>query len=226
MNAPTNATSLANPSVLPSPIPEAWVEKLFSRFSAMYGRKFADLWSDCNLANVKALWAEELGILTRDELASGVAACKIREWPPTLPEFLRLCRPEPDFDALFAGAANSASTGDWKGNRLAFWAAQSVGAFDVRNEPYYRMEARWKKAVTELLADGELPEIPPRQEALPAPGQQSITKEEAAKIVKAFGFKQEQRSDQKAWARKIMESPAVYPAISVLFAQKSLESAA
>lgn len=219
MNASTNTTSLAKPSALP----DSWIEKLFSRFSAMYGRKFADLWSGCNLKEVKAAWAEDLAVFSGEEIKYGLAACKTRTFPPTLPEFILLCRPAIDYEALYIGAANALNDGRWK-SKLAYWATRSVGMFEVRNEPYKRMEARWKNAVDELLSDGELPEIPPRQEALPKPGQNSIGKEEAARRVKELGINPTSQKDPKDWARKILESPAVYPAISIAFAKKALEA--
>lgn len=85
---PTLATSQQKSSALP----DAWIERLFARFEAMYGAKFADAWKGCNIASVKSVWAETLGTLSRDELAAGVAGCMAKEWPPTLPEFVKLCR--------------------------------------------------------------------------------------------------------------------------------------
>jgi hypothetical protein len=77
------------------------------------------------------------------------------------------------------------------------------------------------KAIEDLQADGELPEIPPGRDALPAPGKQSISKEEAAMRVKDLGLDQK-RKEPKAWARNIIESPSVYPAISIAFAKQAL----
>jgi hypothetical protein len=73
-------------------LPDQWIEKLFARFEAMYGAKFADAWKGCDLKSMKSLWAETLGALSRDELANGVAGCMSKDWPPTLPEFVKLCR--------------------------------------------------------------------------------------------------------------------------------------
>ena len=85
---PTLATSQQSPSALP----DQWVERLFARFEAMYGAKFADAWKGCDLLNVKAIWAETLGAMSREELAAGVAGCMGKDWPPTLPEFVKLCK--------------------------------------------------------------------------------------------------------------------------------------
>ena len=85
---PTLATSQQSPSALP----DQWVERLFSRFEAMYGARFADAWKGCDLRNVKDIWAETLGAMSREELAAGVAGCMGKDWPPTLPEFVKLCK--------------------------------------------------------------------------------------------------------------------------------------
>lgn len=91
---PTNQT-LATSRPKSSALPEEWIERLFARFEAMYGARFADSWKGCDLRNVKIVWAETLGSLSRDELSAGIAGCMTREWPPTLPEFVKLCR-QPD----------------------------------------------------------------------------------------------------------------------------------
>lgn len=121
---PQNATSLANPSALP----ESWIERLFLRFSAMYGSKFADLWRGCDLASVKALWAEELAGYAADEIKRGIDCCKTRDWPPTLPEFLKLCRPPVDFERSFFEAAKQiglrdSGTDEWS-HPAIYWACR------------------------------------------------------------------------------------------------------
>ncbi len=79
----------------PKPLPSAWVDRLFSRLAAFYGsQKLATMWVDADMAEVKAVWAEQLG---RFEPASISAALQRlidsgNQWPPTLPEFVELCR--------------------------------------------------------------------------------------------------------------------------------------
>ncbi|MCL4822584.1 MAG: hypothetical protein KJZ57_00070 [Anaerolineales bacterium] len=79
----------------PKPLPSAWVDRLFSRLAAFYGsQKLATMWVDADMAEVKAVWAEQLG---RFEPASISAALQRlidsgNQWPPTLPEFIELCR--------------------------------------------------------------------------------------------------------------------------------------
>lgn len=209
MNAPTNATSQAKPSALP----DAWIEKLFSQFAAAHGRKFADLWHGCNLADVKALWAEELGTMTREELAAGWAACRRREWPPTLPEFVNLCRPDTSEEAFRRAVSLTATPVDQRDygtDSVLYWAIQRFGEHDLRTAVWERAKDRWR-SILEACRDenrrGMLPIIPERREALPAPGQTAISREEAAKRVKSMGLQLNPRGD-KDWAQRIAERKA------------------
>lgn len=92
MNAPlpNHATSPAKPPALP----ERWIEGLFDRMAAMYGSKFADLWRGTEPAKVRAMWAEKLAGFADQPKAIKAAldALDERPFPPTLPEFLQLCR--------------------------------------------------------------------------------------------------------------------------------------
>jgi hypothetical protein len=85
-----NATLPANARVLP----DAWVVRLFERMSAMYGSKFSDLWAGVDPANMRAVWADKLGgFAQRPEIIkAALDACDDRPWPPTLPEFMGICR--------------------------------------------------------------------------------------------------------------------------------------
>ena len=78
----------------PSALPEKWIDKLFERLEALYGARFHDAWRGVDLANVKRTWAEKLADFASmpDCLKSALDACDEKPWPPTLPEFLALCR--------------------------------------------------------------------------------------------------------------------------------------
>lgn len=185
MNAtlPKSATSPQRPSVLP----DEWIERLFLRFSAMYGSRFSDMWRGCDLSAVKAAWAEDLGGLTRDELRRGVDACKTREWPPTLPEFVKLCRPPISAEAAFREAVEQTIRRDqgrdqWS-HPAIFWAAQKITAFELKNRSWRELEAVWRDEFGKQLARGEWPPIPERLEALPAPGETMPDKERADQYV-------------------------------------------
>ena len=79
----------------PEPLPAAWVDRLFSRFVAMYGsQKVGAMWADADRDEVKGVWGDALGKYTGDTLASAVRGLidSGSQWPPTLPEFSEACR--------------------------------------------------------------------------------------------------------------------------------------
>lgn len=88
--ASASATLPARPSVLP----DAWINRLFAQMSGMYGSKFADLWGSSDLSDVKAIWAQKLGgFADKPEcIKAALDGLDERPFPPTLPEFLTLCR--------------------------------------------------------------------------------------------------------------------------------------
>jgi len=85
----------ARPGADRQPLPAAWIDRLFARFTAFYGsQKVGTMWVDAGMAEVKAVWAEQLA---RFEPASIAGALQRlvdggNQWPPTLPEFVELCR--------------------------------------------------------------------------------------------------------------------------------------
>lgn len=69
-----------------------WIERIFTRLSALYGATFGRQWDGTDLAEVKRTWAEKLGGFTANNIASALNACDDRQYPPNLPEFIELCR--------------------------------------------------------------------------------------------------------------------------------------
>jgi len=72
----------------------ALVDRLFSRFTALYGaQKVGAMWHGADIAEVKSVWAAQIEPhkdVLRDAIQSLIN--QGREWPPTLPEFVALCR--------------------------------------------------------------------------------------------------------------------------------------
>jgi len=104
----------------PRALPDTWVDSLFDRLEAAYGSKWLNMWGNTNLANVKALWAEKLAGFSDNPKALSYALNCLDEhpFPPTLPEFLALCRkaPKPDLAALPAPAANPEKAAEFSSN--------------------------------------------------------------------------------------------------------------
>lgn len=161
----------------PVPLPETWVERLFARLAAYYGARFLDMWSATDPAQVKAVWAEELAGLTPADLKRGLHACRQRDWPPTLPEFLGLCRPRLEGEAGYHLAVTQLSrrlrgeADTWPAPEY-YWAAQRVGAHDLLAGTWPQLRTRWSAALAtarEEARAGTLPPIPPQRPALAGP---------------------------------------------------------
>lgn len=75
--------------------PERLAERLFSRLVASYGaQKIGAMWADADMAEVKGTWGRALAKFDPRSIADALEALLAsgREWPPTLPEFIALCR--------------------------------------------------------------------------------------------------------------------------------------
>ncbi len=73
-------------------LPSEWVERIFQVMSASYGARFADAWRGADAQAVKAVWAKKLGQLQPAQIWRGVEQLEQCKFPPTLPEFIALCR--------------------------------------------------------------------------------------------------------------------------------------
>jgi hypothetical protein len=191
------------------PLPTAWIEKLFERMAALYGSKFADMWRGTDPEQVKALWSQELGKLSREEVAKGAQALMTLEWPPSLPQFINLCRPKLDAQKAFTEALNGlmardrGEVGVWS-HPAVFWAAVRVGAFDIKNATYPQIKGRWESALGDELEKSQWPEIPKPVVSLPPV---KVSAEVAQKYLAKMQVHKSESShiDHKRWAKKIME---------------------
>lgn len=77
-------------------LPDSWVESLLARMLATYGQKFRSQWADVPPETLRETWAVALGRFDGERikwaLEQMIATCP---WPPTLPEFVALCRQAP-----------------------------------------------------------------------------------------------------------------------------------
>lgn len=180
----------------------------------MYGSKFADMWRGADIGSVKAIWAEEMGRLTNDELKRGYAGLMARDWPPSLPEYVKMCKPSIDpmvayYEAV-AGVQQRqvGKVGVWS-HPAIFWAAMPL-AFDLSNQTYSMVKIRWERALHEQMERGEWAEIPEPMIALPEPGKSFLSREKAAAMLKSLDAEKiikddGMNMDHKLWAKRIME---------------------
>lgn len=70
------------------------MSELWRRMTAIYGHKWASAYGETDADDT---WAIGLHDVSPEQLAEGLRGCLERTdpWPPTLPEFRALCKPEP-----------------------------------------------------------------------------------------------------------------------------------
>ena len=158
----------------------------------LYGAKFAQQWEGLTPRELKDSWNQKLAGLDEAQVRRGLVACMTREWPPTLPEFVKLCcpwmAPEVAYHEAVRGmsARKRGELGIWS-HPAVYWAAVGVSTVDLLSSTYGAIKARWEKTLSDELAKGAWPDIPEPRQALPAPGQTLATKAEAAAALKKMG---------------------------------------
>lgn len=191
----------------------SWVEDLFQRMAFAYGSRFLDMWSSTDLEGVKAYWAARLGELNRDELRRGVSRLATRDWPPTLPEFIKLCRPNLDpaiayHEAIEQGSRRERGEPESWSHPAIYWAWVKIGAFAITHQPYEALRARWSEALQGYADDPALPPVPDRCIALPTPGGTRLQPERARTLLAQLRVKRmdapEKRGDGRDWARALI----------------------
>lgn len=75
----------------PAPLPQHWVEKLFRKLSARYGKAFLGQYDGVALEDVMADWAEELGGFGARPEALAHAIANLPERAPNVAQFRSLC---------------------------------------------------------------------------------------------------------------------------------------
>jgi hypothetical protein len=197
-------------------LPEKWVERLFERMLLDYGRKFSEQWGGADTDALIAHWSRELAGYSGAELKRGLDALATRDWPPTLPEFKKLCRRPLDamhayYEAVAGVQARAQGEyGKWS-HPAVYWAAMPL-SFDLGSQTFSQIKPRWEAALNEQLDKGEWPEIPQPMVALPAPGKTKTSREEASRILRELGaatiVKDFRGGDGRAWAKKLLAQEA------------------
>lgn len=224
-------SQLADLHLLPNALPSRWVARLISKLQIMYGAKFTQQWEGIDPALMQAEWAEELAGFTGEELATGLAACRERPFPPTLPEFMVLCRPPINPEVAFHEAAfctaqrRRGERGDWS-HPAIYHAAVKVGQHDILNCAYATLKARWNKALADELARGEWEPVPDAVQALPEPRKTVMSDAQAKQAMQKLGAADvlnKSGQDPRAWARKILANQKGRSPTVIRMAQEALE---
>ncbi|MFY3433924.1 hypothetical protein ACOTI9_14855 [Achromobacter mucicolens] len=194
----------------------------------LYGAKFAQQWEGLTPRELKDSWNQKLAGLDEAQVRRGLVACMTREWPPTLPEFVKLCCPWMAPEVAYHEAVRGTSArkrgelGIWS-HPAVYWAAVGVSTVDLLSSTYGSIKARWEKTLSDELAKGAWPDIPEPRQALPAPGQTLATKAEAAAALKKMGadkaLDQTSRNARRwieKWDDRIAKGEQPTPAVSAM----------
>lgn len=73
-------------------LPSSWVDSLFARLAVRYGAEWLAKWKGIDMAAVKTDWATELGGYAANPKAIAHALEHLPDRPPTVSQFLALCR--------------------------------------------------------------------------------------------------------------------------------------
>lgn len=167
------------------------MDHLFNRLDGMYPQRWrAAFPGEDSIRNWREAWADafiDAGI-TPQQVADGIRACARQyDWPPSITEFLKACAPQLDAEAAFSEACEQMRLREdgrdqWS-HRAVYWAAVEFGTWDLRNASWQTAKGRWTRLLAEKLAQQDLPEVPPRRDALPAPGQGSADPEKVRKLL-------------------------------------------
>jgi hypothetical protein len=219
------------------------IDHLYNRLDGMYPNKFrANFASESALQNWREAWAEAFDEerITGQDVANGLVACrKNYDWPPSLTEFLKACRPPINPDTAYYEAVEGLTArrkgdmGVWTHPAIFF--ASTPLAYDLLNSSYSQMKERWRDSLAKEIAKGAWGEIPRPHLALQAPGKNFASKEEAKQRISEikaddiFKPMAKAQRDPKAWAKKILRETEtkerIYPDISIQFAKEALKNA-
>ncbi len=192
------------------------MDHLYNRLDGMYPNRWrANFSTEDAIEAWKEAWADAFADegLVPDDIATGLRNCRrMFDWPPSLTEFMRACRPNLDPETAFHEAVRGmlnrtrAETGEWS-HPAIFWAAVRVGGHDIMNLGYAVIKTRWEAALRDVLLARRWAEIPVVAATLPAPGNTQADRDNAARRMKemdAAGALSQSGRDPRRWVAKVL----------------------
>ena len=70
----------------------AWIERIFSKLTSIYGDEFTRNWRGIDPDDVKDEWSSALGGFEAQDIAAALKECRVQPKAPNLPEFSAMCR--------------------------------------------------------------------------------------------------------------------------------------
>lgn len=188
------------------------VENIHASMLLAYGKKYTDMWAGSTADQIINFWVTGLRGYTPREVKRGIDAGMACDWPPTLPQFQKLCRPPVSETAAYyeamAGlvARAKGEFGDWS-SPAVFWAASHLKV-ELMSQSYTQIKDRWNALLKSQIERGQWAEIPMARVLLPAPEASPNARQHADEMVKklgAAGVLDKSGRDPLAWAKRIME---------------------
>jgi len=191
------------------------INRLFEVMSFTYGEKFKNQWSGLAIDDVKNHWKNALANYSVDEIKTGVEALNENKYPPTLPEFLALCRPSLNVENAYYEAVKGLrmriAGNDFKFSHPAVYFAGCNMQYELLNFNYEKNKNAWKIAFEKEMKKGkwnEIPKVVKIDESMQIELDTSISKEteDAIKAIKMLVSSSHiTKRDPKAWAWRLKE---------------------
>jgi hypothetical protein len=219
MNPPPNLKTAVADQWRTGAISDDLTSKLFTKMQALYGARFNDQWRKVELGAMRRHWGIALGKLTVEQIRRGMALLETLDLPPTLPQFIKLCKPALDPQAAYfeavAGinAREHGQAGVWSDPAI-YWATTVIGAFDLKNQAYAQICRRWQAALADAQANPRNELIPAPDAKLPESDEVAMPQDKAPEIVAIEVAAKLTRpaahnDDPKRWAKRIQERIAI-----------------
>ncbi|MDN7933637.1 replication protein P [Burkholderia metallica] len=192
------------------------IDHLFNRLDGAYPNRWrASFPSGDSIENWRETWVEALDEegVTPEMVSAALRACRRKfDWPPSLTEFLSLCKPPIDaeaglYEAIDQMRARQHGKDAWS-NPAIFWAAAKVGEYDMLSQTISQLKPRFEAALKKVLA-GEVMPVPVRVAMLQAPnksessreyGRQRLGELNASDLVRNVA-----RGGNIHWARRVID---------------------
>ncbi|KVL90774.1 hypothetical protein WT02_23205 [Burkholderia stagnalis] len=160
------------------------MDHLFNRLDGLYPNRWrASFPSEQSISNWRESWAEAFAEerITTQMISDGIRGCRrAYDWPPSISEFLKVCKPPINIDAaLYEAIEQMQVRQDGKDvwtNAAIFWAAAKVGEHDMLGQTFSQLKPRFEAALKKVL-EGEVLPVPARVPMLQAPKAAESTRE-------------------------------------------------
>ena len=162
------------------------------------------MWDGLERQDVISFWHSKLDGYSQEEFIRGVKSVEKQEYPPSLPQFLNLCRPPIDpIKAYFEAVQGvrdrrDGKRGNWS-HPAIFWAAAGM-SFDLINKPQSAVESQWKQRLSEELSKTSWQPIPEIAQRLPEPPRnREQGQKEYSKVLQKYGMKAPEARGNGRW---------------------------